>query len=48
MTLVRFLGVDIESGPGALIPRAETELLGRTAIAKLDAYVTTKLGPKIN
>ena len=35
MTIVRFLGVDIEAGPGALIPRAETELLGRTALAKL-------------
>lgn len=35
MTLVRFLGVDIEAGPGALVPRAETELCGRTAIAKL-------------
>lgn len=34
MTTVRFLGVDIETGPGALIPREETELLGRTAIAK--------------
>ncbi len=37
MTLVRFLGVDIETGPGALIPRPETELCGRTAIAKLAA-----------
>jgi HemK-like putative methylase len=35
MTLVRFLGVDIEAGPGALVPRSETELCGRTAIAKL-------------
>ena len=34
-TTVRFLGIEIESGPGALIPRAETELLARTAIAKL-------------
>jgi HemK-like putative methylase len=32
---VSFLGVEIESGPGVLIPRAETELCGRTAIAKL-------------
>ena len=32
---VEFLGVVIETGPGALIPRAETELLGRTAMAKL-------------
>jgi HemK-like putative methylase len=35
--VIRFLGVDIETGPGALIPRAETELCGRTAIAKLGA-----------
>ena len=35
MTMVKFLGVDIEAGPGALIPRAEIELLGRTALAKL-------------
>jgi HemK-like putative methylase len=32
---VTFLGVEIEAGPGALIPRAETELCGRTALAKL-------------
>jgi release factor glutamine methyltransferase len=32
---IDFLGVQIETGPGALIPRAETELLGRTAMAKL-------------
>lgn len=37
MKLVHFLGVEIETGPGALIPRAETALLGRTAIAKLHA-----------
>ena len=36
MRLVPFLGVEIEAGPGALVPRAETELCGRTAIAKLD------------
>jgi release factor glutamine methyltransferase len=35
MSLVTFLGVEIETGPGALVPRAETELLGRTAIGKL-------------
>jgi release factor glutamine methyltransferase len=43
MTLVRFLDVDIESGPGALIPRAETELCGRTAIAKLREHGGTVL-----
>jgi HemK-like putative methylase len=32
---VTFLGVPIETGPGALVPRAETELLGKTAMAKL-------------
>jgi release factor glutamine methyltransferase len=35
MTRVSFLGVEIESGPGALVPRAETELCGRTALDKL-------------
>jgi release factor glutamine methyltransferase len=35
MKTVNFLGVEIETGPGALIPRAETELLGKTAMAKL-------------
>jgi release factor glutamine methyltransferase len=34
---VTFLGVELEVGPGALIPRAETELCGRTALAKLPA-----------
>jgi release factor glutamine methyltransferase len=29
---VRFLGIDLLVGPGALVPRQETELLGRTAI----------------
>lgn len=32
---VWFLGIEIETGAGALIPRAETELLGKTAIGKL-------------
>jgi release factor glutamine methyltransferase len=32
-----FLGVDLLCGPGALVPRPETELLGRTAIAKVRA-----------
>jgi release factor glutamine methyltransferase len=35
MKLVSFLGVEIETGPGALVPREETELCGRTAIARL-------------
>jgi release factor glutamine methyltransferase len=29
---VRFLGIDLLVAPGALVPRQETELLGRTAI----------------
>ncbi|HTJ43282.1 MAG TPA: HemK family protein methyltransferase [Kofleriaceae bacterium] len=37
---VTFLGVEIEAGPGALVPRAETELCGRTAIEKLRGGVT--------
>ena len=32
-----FLGVELLCGPGALVPRPETELLGRTAIAKVKA-----------
>lgn len=31
----RFAGVELLSGPGALIPRIETELLAQTAVAKL-------------
>jgi release factor glutamine methyltransferase len=30
-----FLGLDLLCGPGALVPRPETELLGRTAIEKV-------------
>jgi release factor glutamine methyltransferase len=30
-----FLGVELLCGPGALVPRPETELLGRTAIARV-------------
>jgi release factor glutamine methyltransferase len=30
-----FLGLELLAGPGALIPRRETEILGRTALAKL-------------
>jgi release factor glutamine methyltransferase len=32
-----FLGVELLCGPGALVPRPETELLGRTAIEKVRA-----------
>lgn len=30
-----FMGTDIEVGPGVLVPRVETELLGRTVLATL-------------
>lgn len=33
----RFLGLDLEVAPGVLVPRAETELLARTAIERLAA-----------
>ena len=33
--MITFLGIEIETGPEALVPRAETELLGRLAIEKL-------------
>ena len=32
-----FLGIELRCGPGALVPRPETELLGRTAIPKVSA-----------
>ena len=32
-----FLGIDLLCGPGALVPRPETELLGRTAVEKVRA-----------
>lgn len=32
-----FLGIELLAAPGALVPRAETELLGRTALHKLEA-----------
>lgn len=35
--VVRFLDVDLHVASGALVPRTETELLGRTAIAALRA-----------
>jgi release factor glutamine methyltransferase len=36
-----FLGVELQCGPGALVPRPETELLGRTAIDRLQAAGAT-------
>lgn len=32
-----FMGLELLSGPGALIPRKETEILGRAAIAKIQS-----------
>ena len=32
-----FLGIELLCGEGALVPRPETELLGRTASSKLQA-----------
>ncbi|MHB2166116.1 N5-glutamine methyltransferase family protein [Alsobacter sp. R-9] len=29
----RFMGLELETAPGALVPRSETELLGRTAVS---------------
>jgi release factor glutamine methyltransferase len=39
----RFMGLDLLAGPGALIPRAETELLARTALAHLPGADTRPL-----
>lgn len=36
---VSFMGVEVAIAPGALVPRQETELLGRTALAVIDAAV---------
>jgi len=37
---VRFMGLDLETGPSVLVPRQETELLAKTALGLLD-----ELGP---
>lgn len=37
----QFLGVDLRLAPGVLVPRGETELLGHTAIAILEAMAGT-------
>jgi release factor glutamine methyltransferase len=37
-----FLGLELIAGPGALIPRKETEILGRAALAKLKALVAER------
>lgn len=36
---MKFFGVEIETGPGALIPRAETELLAVTALERLSGTI---------
>lgn len=36
----RFMGIDLIAGPAALVPRKETELLGRVALSKLDKIDT--------
>jgi release factor glutamine methyltransferase len=43
----RFMGLDMLAGPQALIPRAETELLGRTACAALQEIARSKAEPKV-
>jgi release factor glutamine methyltransferase len=42
-----FLGVDLLCGPGALVPRPETELLGRTAIDRIRGQVQAGPGPRV-
>lgn len=37
-----FLGLELLAGPGALIPRRETEILGRAALAKLNCMAQTR------
>lgn len=37
--LHRFMGVDLELAPGVLIPREETELLGRTSLGLIEGRV---------
>lgn len=39
-----FMGIELLSGPGALIPRRETELLGRAAVAMLRERVARGAG----
>lgn len=37
-----FLGIELIAGPGALIPRMETEIVGKAALAKLKALVAER------
>ena len=43
--LVLFMGLELIAAPGALVPRAETEILGETA-AKVLTERTERLGPQ--
>ncbi len=43
----RFLGIDFLSGPGALIPRKETEILGRAVLARLHELARERLQPLV-
>jgi release factor glutamine methyltransferase len=38
----RFFGVELIAGPGALIPRKETEIVGRAALSKLKSLVAER------
>lgn len=40
----QFMGFELLAAPGALVPRAETELLGRTALAHLESIQPTLPG----
>jgi release factor glutamine methyltransferase len=41
--LHRFMGVDLELAAGVLVPREETELLGRTAVGLIDSRIDNPL-----
>lgn len=43
----RFMGLEMLAGPGALIPRHETELLATAALAKLHAIARTEPHPLV-
>lgn len=40
-----FMGLELLAGPDALIPRKETEIVGRAALSKLQGLVATRGGP---
>ncbi len=43
----RFLGIDFLAGPGALIPRKETEILGRAVLARLHELASERSEPLV-